>query len=55
MNKVREFNFHITVRVDPDHPLYDDPDRVITGEIVILIMNGMSQDPMLGYECDVMK
>jgi len=46
----KEFNFQVKITVDPDHPLYDDPDRIIKAELAILIMNGMSEDPMLGYE-----
>lgn len=46
----KEFNFHVKICVDSDHPLFDDPDRVIRGELAILIMNGMSEDPMLRYE-----
>lgn len=49
----KEFNFHVKVIVDMDHPLYEEEDRVIKGEIALLIMNGMSEDPLLGYECEV--
>jgi hypothetical protein len=55
MSGVKEFNFHVKVTVDEDHPLYNDPNNVITGEIAILIMNGMMEDPMLRYECEVIK
>jgi len=49
----REFSFRVDVVVTPDHPLYEEPARVIKGELGLLIMNGMSADPMIGYTCEV--
>jgi hypothetical protein len=41
--------------VDEDHPLYELPDREIVAELTILLMDVLSRDPMLGYDCEVMK
>jgi hypothetical protein len=49
----RKFSFRVDVVVTPDHPLYEEPARVIKGELGLLIMNGMSADPMIGYTCEV--
>jgi len=51
----REFHFKIMFTVDEDHPLYDLSDREIIGELAILLMGVTSRDPMLGYECEVMR
>jgi DNA integrity scanning protein DisA with diadenylate cyclase activity len=55
MKPDKDFVFKITVNINPGHPLYDKPDNVIRGELGLMIMNGMSLDPMIGYECDVIK
>jgi hypothetical protein len=49
----KDFSYRVKISVDSDHPLYDEPDRIIRSELAILIMNGMSEDPMLAYECEV--
>jgi hypothetical protein len=48
----RKFGFRVDIVVTPDHPLYEEPARVIKGELALLIMNGMSADPMIGYTCE---
>jgi len=52
---IKEFHFNVMFTMDEDHPLYDLPDRVIIAELAILLMGVTSEDPMLGYECEVMK
>jgi hypothetical protein len=49
----KDFSFRVKISVDSDHPLYSATDRIIRGELAILIMNAMSEDPMLRYECEV--
>ncbi len=51
----KEFHFKLMFTVDEDHPLHDLPDRVIIAEIALLLMDVASKDPMLGYECEVMR
>lgn len=51
----KEFHFKLMFTVDEDHPLYDLSDREIIAELTILLMDVNSKDPMLGYECEVMK
>jgi hypothetical protein len=51
----KEFHFKLMFTVDEDHPLYEYSNREIVAELAILLMNVTSIDPMLGYECEVMK
>jgi len=51
----KEFHFKLMFVVNEDHPLYELSDREIEGELAILLMNVTAIDPMLGYECEVMK
>ena len=51
----KEFHFKLMFTVNEDHPLYELSDREIIGELAILLMGVTSVDPMLGYECEVMK
>lgn len=51
----KEFNFKLTFKVNEDHPLYEYSNREIVAELMILLMGVTSVDPMLGYECEVMK
>lgn len=51
----KEFHFKLMFTIDEGHPLYDLPDREIVGELAILLMNVTAIDPMLEYECEVMR
>ena len=51
----KEFHFKLMFTVNEDHPLYELSDREIIGELAILLMGVTSIDPMLGYDCEVMK
>ena len=51
----KEFHFKLMFTVNEDHPLYGLSDREIIGELAILLMDVTSRDPMLGYECEVMR
>lgn len=51
----KEFHFKIMFTVNEDHPLYEYSNREIVAELMILLMGVNSVDPMLGYECEVMK
>lgn len=51
----KEFHFKLMFTVNEDHPLYELPDREIVAELTIFLMDGMSRDPFLGYDCEVIR
>lgn len=56
MKPDKTFNYKMTFHVNENHPLYKREDRIISAELALIIMNGLSVvDPTLGYECEVIK
>ena len=53
MKPDRKFECKLKFIIDESHPLYEDDDRCIRGQLGMFIMNCFSDgDPSLGYECE---
>lgn len=51
----KEFHFKVRFAIDEDHPLYDCSDSVIEKELAILLTDVLSVDPMLEFDCEVIR